>query len=511
MAGMAFKYCFIACLTLLALRTIPFASTTSLEVAPTDVRSGQLVSRAFGLPPPPLPDDSSEVTASPDDVATIDTADGDTQAAEKPLRYLILPATRSSKEDTDKVYTDLVSKAKDTHPLFSKSDDDLGVIFWTALLVPSDADQLKRDHPILTSVAEDKAIRLEGFRDYSVIIEKRNLRRKRDEPKTIVKQPNPPDQLKVVSQPTKDNKVSDLKNFAYREEAGRGVTVYLFDEGANKVHSEWTTQPGTKRWFFPGDPNDPRYTIDRTENDRARDSHGSCVYSMAVGPRFGIAKNSDVVILKHAAFNSEDPDDEDEEDTVESATLDGMAIILADVKELKLQNKTVVNLSFGVTNALEVASREKFHDLVKELLANDVVVATASGNELMYKNPESEDRTDIDDYPALFRKDLTNMIVVGATNNEGKTWPESQRGDLLDLSAPGDEIACARREGNGLITHSGTSFATASVSGLAAYFLSLPELSERLKRRGKTAQNVKDLILEKAYSRIDGEIKVLYN
>ena len=110
---------------------------------------------------------------------------------------------------------------------------------------------------------------------------------------------------------------------------------------------EWTTQPGTKRWFFPGDPNDPRYTIDRTENDRARDSHGSCVYSMAVGPRFGIAKNSDVVILKHASFNPEDSDDEDEEDTVESATLDGMAIILADVKELKLQNKTVVNLSFG--------------------------------------------------------------------------------------------------------------------------------------------------------------------
>lgn len=107
---------------------------------------------------------------------------------------------------------------------------------------------------------------------------------------------------------------------------------------------------------------------------------------MAVGPRFGIAKNSDVVILKHASFNPEDSDDEDEEDTVESATLDGMAIILADVKEFKLQNKTVVNLSFGVTNALQVASREKFQDLVKELLANDVVVVTASGNERV-RNP----------------------------------------------------------------------------------------------------------------------------
>lgn len=150
MAGMAFRYSFIACSTLVALKIIPFATTTPLELAPTDVGSGQLASRAFGLPPPRLPDDSSEVTASPDDVAAMDTAGGDTQAAEKPLRYLILPTSRSSKEDTDKVYTDLVSKAKDTHPLFSKSDDVLGVIFWTALLVPSDADQLKRDHPIVS-------------------------------------------------------------------------------------------------------------------------------------------------------------------------------------------------------------------------------------------------------------------------------------------------------------------------------------------------------------------------
>lgn len=53
--------------------------------------------------------------------------------------------------------------------------------------------------------------------------------------------------------------------------------------------------------------------------------------------------------------------------------------------------------------------------------------------------------------------------------------------------------------------------ATGSVSGLAAYFLSLPELDDRLKVNGKTAQNVKDFILEKAYPRIDGEVKVLYN
>ncbi len=53
--------------------------------------------------------------------------------------------------------------------------------------------------------------------------------------------------------------------------------------------------------------------------------------------------------------------------------------------------------------------------------------------------------------------------------------------------------------------------ATGSVSGLAAYFLSIPELQGQLQVTGQTAQKVKDYILEKAYPRIDGEVKVLYN
>ena len=80
-------------------------------------------------------------------------------------------------------------------------------------------------------------------------------------------------------------------------------------------------------------------------------------------------------------IHQEDPDDSDKEDTVESATLDGLAMILADVKGSKLKQKAVVNLSFGVSEDIEDASRDKLHDLIEELLANDVVVVGASGND----------------------------------------------------------------------------------------------------------------------------------
>ena len=40
----------------------------------------------------------------------------------------------------------------------------------------------------------------------------------------------------MVSQASKEHKVDNLKNFVYRKEAGKGVTVYIFDDGANKEH-----------------------------------------------------------------------------------------------------------------------------------------------------------------------------------------------------------------------------------------------------------------------------------
>ena len=100
---------------------------------------------------------------------------------------------------------------------------------------------------------------------------------------------------------------------------------------------------------------------------------------MAVGPRYGIAKEADVVIVKHATLKT--PLKPGEEDTLESATLDGMSRILKDIKDHELKKKAVVNLSFGVSADLEKASKDQFQAIIKELLDNDVVVVTATGNQ----------------------------------------------------------------------------------------------------------------------------------
>ncbi len=50
---------------------------------------------------------------------------------------------------------------------------------------------------------------------------------------SLKRQSDAPDQLKVVSQPS-GVPVTNLKNFVYREEAGKGITIYVDDTGANK-------------------------------------------------------------------------------------------------------------------------------------------------------------------------------------------------------------------------------------------------------------------------------------
>jgi hypothetical protein len=53
--------------------------------------------------------------------------------------------------------------------------------------------------------------------------------------------------------------------------------------------------------------------------------------------------------------------------------------------------------------------------------------------------------------------------------------------------------------------------AAPQVAGIAAYFLSLDAYSKRLQVPGSVAQNVKDLIVELSYARVNGGPPVIWN
>ena len=72
------------------------------------------------------------------------------------------------------------------------------------------------------------------------------------------------------------------------------------------------------------------------------------------------------------------------------------------------------------------------------------------------------------EYPAA----LPGVLAVSATDNRDLPWSFSNRGPEVDLVAPGVDIFSANRQGSYYIT-SGTSMATAHVSGVAALLWAL--------------------------------------
>ncbi len=121
------------------------------------------------------------------------------------------------------------------------------------------------------------------------------------------------------------------------------------------------------------------------EEDIDSDGHGSCVFSMAVGSKYGTAKNADLVIVKRPEWAG----GSDVEDTTEAAALDALVRILDDIKAKNLQKKAVVNLSYGYYDDIDDTVINVARDLVGKLLAEDAVVVTASGNEVRIRSTRS--------------------------------------------------------------------------------------------------------------------------
>ncbi|KAK8050893.1 hypothetical protein PG993_002278 [Apiospora rasikravindrae] len=144
--------------------------------------------------------------------------------------------------------------------------------------------------------------------------------------------------------------------------------------------------------------------------------------------------------------------------------------VYADVLKNKLQNKAVLNMSFGV-------------EVLKRLDALGVVLVVSAGNDA------STDGKTIRCFPQLFGSPdsavnrwghLKNLIIVGATDFNGCDTSWGQVAPFMTTFAPGEDVGVpADPAQNGwrwdMFTYDfGTSFAAPQVAGIAAYLRSLP-------------------------------------
>ena len=131
------------------------------------------------------------------------------------------------------------------------------------------------------------------------------------------------------------------------------------------------------------------------------------------------------------------------------------------IANFKTYNIAVVNLSLGSGSYPNPTSDSQYADEFKTLHDLGIFVVAASGN----SNDQSTGPINQDGvaYPAAD----PNVFAVGAVDASDVIASWSQRGDELDLLAPGVNIVMPSKDG-GYVTEDGTSFASPYVAGTAA-------------------------------------------
>ena len=210
---------------------------------------------------------------------------------------------------------------------------------------------------------------------------------------------------------------------------GKGVTVALIDTGVKAQHRDLTgaIEPGID--VFP-----------EASGDGRKDSDGHGTQMAGIIAARGHDQTSGVLGIAPAA-----------KVLPIRAPIQGYASVgymreaIAFAKE---RGAGVINMSFGGSDDAPL------RDAIRSAQAADIVLVAASGN----RGAVGEN------FPGKYLEVLT----VGATDRSGEIADLSVTGPQVDLTAPGVDIATTGIYGSGYYSGSGTSEATAVVSGAAA-------------------------------------------
>eukprot|EP00833_Pecoramyces_ruminatium_P001029 jgi/Orpsp1_1/1175061/evm.model.c7180000052500.1 len=252
------------------------------------------------------------------------------------------------------------------------------------------------------------------------------------------------------------NKTTD-NNFYYPSSAGKGIDIYIIDEGANFNHEDYDTYEGTpdeRTVICDAIINDDsvRYTNEDEKkycfSSREYPNHGIMTSSMAGGKIFGVSKKANIHMISV--------------ESTEISALKGMNF----VKDHATPGKTVISISLGGGREYKKCEDDK----LKELIDKGFIVIVAAGNGSSNGCPSENNKLFIN-YGGYRR-----AISVGATNVilDGSGYyvrNKSNYGDCVDIHSPG-EVFYPNVFTNTYLVGGGTSSATPIVAGVAASIMS---------------------------------------
>lgn len=325
-------------------------------------------------------------------------------------------------------------------------------------------------------------------------------------------------QVKVVEQLTIDDSLQSLstapgkpysKKYSYFSGSGEGVVIYMIDTGLSRSRE---FVGSSIRWLYAvgaqQSENDEPIPKSSREPTTALYQDGTCVGSKILGRSNGVAKNAELVVVKTKP------------NLVSFAN--AVALIIEDIRGTMgpgstARGRVVVNIRGGYiprTIEEQITLVEGMKRLFRELIVSIQAIVVVSAGENLPDSPSGV----IDSYPALYSIDFylftVGAVIASASNPRiGQYWPwaKGPKGDFVPakLFAPGDGW-CVNHAGVDEWT-AGQGISTAIISGLAAYFLSLPDLSQQFLRNGNLPRAVLQFMQTIGYKRAVGGPPSVWN
>jgi type VII secretion-associated serine protease mycosin len=258
---------------------------------------------------------------------------------------------------------------------------------------------------------------------------------------------------------------------AWQEAAGAGVVVAVVDSGVDADHPDLADAVLQGRSYVDVDPGaEPRLL--------AVGGDPGPVYERAFAQADPVGHGTAVAGIIAARAGSGEPGVAPEAAILPVRVLDDenryhdSAMVAAAVEWAVDNGADIVNLSLGGH-----ADSAPFAEAVAYAERHDVLVVACTGNQ----------HEDGPDEAVWFPARMPDVLAVTGTDRSGERWPTAVTGAETDLGAPGADLL-APQAGGGHLTVTGTSFATAVVSGAAALVRSAhPDWTAEEVRRALTA------------------------
>ncbi|HEX2143746.1 MAG TPA: S8 family serine peptidase [Glycomyces sp.] len=258
---------------------------------------------------------------------------------------------------------------------------------------------------------------------------------------------------------------------AWQTATGTGVTVAVIDSGVDADHPDLAGAVLPGRSYVDVDPgdeprllalgSDPGPVYERAFGQADPVGHGTAVAGLIAGRADsrhpGIAPDASILPIRVL----------DDENRYHDSAMVGAAV------EWAVDNGAdVINLSLGGHY-----DSPPFAQAVAYAEQHDVLIVACTGNQ--HRDGPEED--------VWFPARVPDVLAVTSTDQHGERWKTAVTGDGTDLAAPGANLS-APKPGGGHKTVTGTSFASAVVSGAAALVRSAhPEWTAGQVRRALIA------------------------